>query len=79
MITRKLKSVCLAMATVMTLTSLGFFGCGANDEAYQLEQVEPVEKNELTGLRIAYLGSSVFQGTENNDVSFIEYITKRNE
>lgn len=25
MITRKLKSVCLAMATVMTLTSLGFF------------------------------------------------------
>lgn len=79
MITRKLKSVCLAMATVMTLTSLGFFGCGANDEAYQLEQVEPVEKNELTGLRIAYLGSSVFQGTENNDVSFIEYIAKRNE
>ena len=59
--TRKWRGVCLAMAAVMTLTSLGFFGCGTSDEAYQLEQVEPVEENELTGLQIAYLGSSVFQ------------------
>ena len=37
--TRKRRGVCLAMAAVMTLTSLGFFGCGTSDEAYQLERV----------------------------------------
>lgn len=38
----------------------------------------PIEENELTGLHIAYLGSSVMEGTGNDGISFVEFIAKRN-
>jgi lysophospholipase L1-like esterase len=47
-------------------------------EFVKVDKAVPIEENKLTGLNIAYLGSSVMEGTENDGVSFVEFIAKRN-
>lgn len=81
---------CICMVAIMILGVAGITGCGQkeqNEEAGEKkeesyidpENVEVREDNPLTGKKIAYLGSSVMEGTENNNVSYVEYIAKRNE
>lgn len=80
----KLKQgVCLLMAGALLVGTV-LSGCGKDEKStsrkiYRPEDAEVLEDNDLTGMNIAYLGSSVMQGTENDNVSFAEFIAKRNE
>ena len=49
-----------------------------NAEKYDLEHVEPLLDSPLEGMNIAYLGSSVTYGASSMQISFVEYIAKRN-
>lgn len=45
---------------------------------YELDAVNANEPNILTGKHVIYLGSSVTYGASSNQLSFVEYIAKRN-
>ncbi len=49
-----------------------------NADEFGVENTEVLPENELTGTRIAYLGSSVTLGMAAESDSFVEYIAKRN-
>lgn len=46
---------------------------------YELDAVAANEPNILTGKHVIYLGSSVTYGASSNQLSFVEYIAKRND
>lgn len=85
----KKRSVSLILALLMVFNVAAITGCGSKDEGEKAPEakdtyidpdtVEVREENPLTGLNIAYLGSSVMEGTANKNVSFVEYIAKRNQ
>ena len=50
-----------------------------NDEKYHLENVDVLPDSPLKGKHLAFLGSSVTFGFRSLEVSFVEYIAKRNE
>ncbi len=45
---------------------------------YELENVEVLPENVLSSKNIAYLGSSITEGSASMGVSYVEYISKRN-
>ena len=49
-----------------------------NSKRYDLENVESVSGSPLEGMNILYLGSSVTNGSASRGVSFVDYISKRN-
>lgn len=49
-----------------------------NREQYNIENVEELENSPLEGMNICYLGSSVTYGASSLQISFVEYIAKRN-
>lgn len=49
-----------------------------NSKEYHLENVEPLADSPLQGMRIAFLGSSVTQGSSSMGVSMADYIGVRN-
>lgn len=49
-----------------------------NAEEYHLENVEPFLNSPLSGKKICFLGSSVTAGDASLGVSFVDYISKRN-
>ncbi len=49
-----------------------------NAVQYSLENVEVLPESNLTGKKIAFLGSSITDGTGSKGVSFADYIAKRN-
>ncbi len=81
------KVVSLATAFTMLMGTAMLTGCGSKDSAskddskgdYSVDSVAVQKENALTGLNIAYLGSSVTEGSKSDGVSFPEYIAKRNE
>jgi lysophospholipase L1-like esterase len=56
---------------------LGLFN-SANGKAYDLDNVAVLEESPIEGYQIIYLGSSVTQGMQSKNISFVEYIAKRN-
>lgn len=56
----------------------GYFSKG-NGKEYALKNVEVLENSPLAGKKIAFLGSSVTEGSRSKGVSFVEYLCKRNE
>ena len=80
----------LAAATVYNLGARGGIGplaflkerrmakLDGNAEEYHLENVEVLEESPLSGMNICFLGSSVTYGASSLEVSFVEYIAKRN-
>lgn len=49
-----------------------------NSEIYNLENIEDIESNILENMTIFFLGSSVTKGASSLDISFVDYIGKRN-
>lgn len=50
-----------------------------NNEIYALESVQPLEESPLKGKTLCFLGSSVTLGAKSLDVSFVDYIGRRND
>ncbi len=56
--------------------TMGIFAAG-NDSKYDLENVEVIADNPLSGKKIIFLGSSVTDGMQSRGISFVDYIGKR--
>lgn len=56
-----------------------FIRLPGNHEKYHLENVEVLNDSPLKGKHLAFLGSSVTLGYASLDVSFVDYIAKRNQ
>lgn len=56
-----------------------FSNLPGNSEQYHLENVEVLIESPLNGKHLAFLGSSVTLGYASLDVSFVDYIAKRNQ
>ncbi len=93
MINLKSRTLGVTLALTLALTTFAATGCAKTEDGGKEElpkadkqettfvteaEVTPIEENRLTGLNIAYLGSSVMEGTGNDGVSFVEFIAKRN-
>ncbi len=50
-----------------------------NSDKYSLKNVNELDDSPLTGMNVAYLGSSVTYGASSLGTSFVEYISKRNK
>lgn len=86
--------VVVAVLTVVQMVVLGYFGGigplgklqevkmrkhAGNAEKYAVENVAVLENSPLKGKNICFLGSSVTYGSSSLQVTFAEYIAKRNE
>lgn len=81
----------IGIATVYLAGSLGGLGplgflkdqrianLEGNAEEYHLENVDVLEGSPLAGMNLCFLGSSVTYGASSLEVSFVEYISTRNE
>lgn len=49
-----------------------------NDKKYDLDNVEPKNDSPIKGKKIIFLGSSVTFGSASEEISFVEYLEKRN-
>lgn len=49
-----------------------------NDKKYDIENVEEIADSPIRGKKIIFLGSSVTVGSASEEVSFVEYLEKRN-
>jgi len=60
----------------MLVKTLGIFSPG-NAKQYNIENVETLNDSPIAGSNIIFLGSSVTAGMQAKNVSFVEYIAKR--
>ena len=65
-------------ATRIIVSEYKNINLAGNSEKYDLENVEAIENSPLEGMNILYIGSSVTNGSASRGISFVEYISKRN-
>lgn len=85
--TKYLSTLVSVLVTIITIALMVFLfvfrdknaSHPGNSKIYNLDKVEPLTSSPLKDKHIGYLGSSVTYGSASQGLSFVEYISKRNE
>ena len=80
----KKKVISLLLVATLSVTSLGLMGCEKakqeSDSKLELtEEIGKAEESEISGIKIAWLGSDLVYGVGNDGVSLADYVAQRND
>ena len=80
----KKKVISLLLVATLAVTSLGLMGCEkakeeSDSKLEQTEEIGKAEESEISGIKIAWLGSDLVYGAGNDGVSLADYVAQRND